>query len=393
MPMGSRPQAVQKTEGRDIGVGPVAPDVLPPGLRLDYDPDSKTRGVDDIAPVFTPSLLSGLVGNIHGFEKPEVPTQPVPFEAGIGMAAREWIPPKTEAPGPSHEAGVISPTPVSKGEVSKHEPSDKGTSQRDSPMFQVDPEEVAEVIVSDDEDLDIILEVPPTVSTPANEPASNRKRGADDQDSPSPPSRKHATKEEGMSTPFQEEALPKGVRLEDILPKRYDTLSGDKEWVQQVRCSLLGLKTGTTPSKEDINSSKRYTPRAVAWETEPPEIIMDHWLPILQEEGLLTECPPDKFTSKPGWVLLYTKESLTKHLPAALFAFLGSGVPSLMAVVPPQFPGGTDKEFLLTSFHRHGSLVRQSLNIEGKRRQLAFCPYCRIINENADTALTMYRSV
>ena len=247
-------------------------------------------------------------------------------------------------------------------------------------MFEVDPEKVAEVIVSDDDDLDLILEVPPAISTPAKEPAPHRKRGADNQDSPSPPSRKRTTKEEGMSTPFQEEALPKGVRLEDILPKRYDTLSGDNVWVQQVRCSLLGLETGTTPSKKDINSSQRYTPRAVAWETEPPEIITDHWLPILQEEGLLTECPPDKFTSKPGWVPLYTKESLTKHLPAALFTFLGSGAPSLMAVVPPQFPGSMDKEFLLTSFHQHGSLVRQSLNIEGRRRQLAFCPYCGIIN-------------
>ena len=194
-----------------------------------------------------------------------------------------------------------------------------------------------------------------------------------------------------MSTPHQEEALPKGVRLEDILPKRYDTLSGDNEWVQRVRCSLLGLETGTTPSKEDINSSKRYTPRAAAWETEPPEIITDHWLPILQEEGLLTECPPEKFTSRPSWVPLYTKESLMKHLPAALSAFSGSGAPSLMAVVPPQFPGGTDKEFLLTSFHRHGSLARQSLNIEGKQRQLAFCPYCGIINKNADTALSHVR--
>ena len=283
-------EAVQKTEGRDIGVWLVAPDVLPPGLCLDYDPDSETRGVDDIAPVFTPSLLSGLVGNIHGFERPEVPTQPIPFKAGVGMAAHEWIPPKTEALGPSHEVGMIPLTPVSKGEVSKCEPLDKGTSQCNSPMFEVDPEEVAEVIVSNDEDLDLILEVPPTISTPANEPAPRRKQGADDQDSSSPPSRKCTTKEEGMSTPFQEEALPKGVRLEDILPKRYDTLSGDNEWVQQVRCSLLGLETGTTPSKEDINSSKQYTPRPVAWKTEPPEIIMDHWLPILQEEGLLTEC-------------------------------------------------------------------------------------------------------
>ena len=37
-------EAVQKMEGRDIGVEPVAPDMLPPGLRLDYSPDSETRG-------------------------------------------------------------------------------------------------------------------------------------------------------------------------------------------------------------------------------------------------------------------------------------------------------------------------------------------------------------
>ena len=91
------------------------------------------------------------------------------------MAAREWIPPKTEAPGSSHEAGMIPPTPVSQGEVSKHEPSDKGMSQHDSPMFEVDPEKVAEVIVSDDDDLDLILEVPLAISTPVNEPAPHRK--------------------------------------------------------------------------------------------------------------------------------------------------------------------------------------------------------------------------
>ena len=126
------------------------------------------------------------------------------------------------------------------------------------------------------------------------------------------------------------------------------------------------MEAGTTPSREDIDSSKWFTSRAVAWETESPEIITDHWLPILQEEGLLAECPPDKFTSRPGWVQLYTQESLTKHLPVVLSTFLGSGVPSLMAIVPPKFQGSMDKEFLLTSFHQHGSLVRQSLNIEGK---------------------------
>ena len=355
-------EAVLKMEGRDIGVGLVAHDVLPSRVRLDYNLDSKTRGVDDIAPVLTPSLLSSLVGNIHGLEKPEIPTQPIPFEAGDGVGARGWIPPKMEAPDPSHEVGMIPQTPVSKGEVSKCKPPDQGMSQHDQLMFEVNPEVVVEVIVSDDDDLDLTLKEPQAIFMPASEPAPRRKRSPDDQDPPSSPSRKHATKEEGMSTPHQEEALPKRVRLEDILPKRYDTLSGDNEWAHRVRCSLLGLETGTTPSKEDINSSKRFTPRAMAWETEPPEIITDHWLPILQEEGLLTECPPDKFTSRPSWVPLYTK----KYLLVALSTFLGSGAPSLMAVVPPEFPGSMDKEFLLTSFHRHGSLVRQSLNIEGK---------------------------
>ena len=168
-------EAVQKMEGRDIGVEPVAPDVLPLGLHLDYDPDSETREVGDIAPVLTPSLQSSLVGNIRGLEKPEVPTQSVPFKAGAGMAAREWIPPKTEAPGPSPKVSVITLTPASQGEVSKCEPSDKGTSQCDTPMFEVDPEKVAEVIVSDDNDLDLILEVPLAISTPANEPALHRK--------------------------------------------------------------------------------------------------------------------------------------------------------------------------------------------------------------------------
>ena len=316
------------------------------------------------------------------------PHSPTHLRRRLVWGVMGWLPLKSEAPGPSQDAGGIPQTPASKGEVPKHEPLDQEMSQHNQLAFGVNPEVVAEVIVSDDDDLDLTLKEPQADSTPADEPAPYRKQSPDDQDPSSSPSRKHATREEGMSTPHQEEALPKGVRLEDILPKRYDTLSGNNEWAHRVRCSLLGLETGTTPSKEDINSSKQFTPRATAWETGPPEIITDHWLPILQEEGLLAECPPDKFTSRPSWVPLYTKESLKKHLPVALSTFLGSRAPGLMAVVPPEFPDSTDKEFLLTSLHRHGSLVRQSLNIEGKQRQLAICPYCGVINKNSDTALS-----
>ena len=181
------------------------------------------------------------------------------------------------------------------------------------------------------------------------------------------------------------------MKKEDILPKRYETFTADTSWVQCVRCSFFGLEAGTMPSHEDISTLERFMPQAAASELDLPEVIMEHWLPILWEEGLLVECPPDQFTTTADWVPLYTQEGLQKYLPAALSSFTSQGAPSLTVVVPPEFYMGADKEFLLTNFHRHGCLVRQSFNFSGRCRQLAFCPYCGVINENSDTALSHMR--
>ena len=121
------------------------------------------------------------------------------------------------------------------------------------------------------------------------------------------PSKKRATEEEEKSTPPWEAALPRGVKKEDILPKRYETFTADNSWVQHVRCSLLGLEAGTTPSREDIDTSEHFVPRAAASELDLPEVTTDYWLPILQEEGLLVECPPDQFTAMVDWVPLYSR--------------------------------------------------------------------------------------
>ena len=72
-------------EGRDISLGQVAHDVLPPRLHLDYGLDFQSRRVDDIAPTLSPSLLSSLVDNIHHLEKPEIPRKPVPFGVEDGL--------------------------------------------------------------------------------------------------------------------------------------------------------------------------------------------------------------------------------------------------------------------------------------------------------------------
>ena len=112
---------------------------------------------------------------------------------------------------------------------------------------------------------------------------------------------------------------------------------------------------------------------------------MDHWLPILQENGLITECHPNQYTATVDWVPLYTQKGLQKHLLAALSTFVSIELPSLTAVVGP------DREFLLTNFHQHECLIRQSIDIGGRCRQLAFCPYCGVVNENSETALSHVR--
>ena len=178
---------------------------------------------------------------------------------------------------------------------------------------------------------------------------------------------------------------------EDILPKRYEVFTSDYDWVQSIRGSLLGLEAGTSPSRRDINNSSHFVPQMAASEPDLPEVITEHWLPILRRKGLLVECPPDQFTAPADWIPLYTHKGLQKYLPAVLSAFLSPGILSLIAVVPPEFCVGTDKEFLLHNFHHHQCLVRPLFHLEGRCRQLTFCPYFGVINENSDMALSHVR--
>ena len=98
------------------------------------------------------------------------------------------------------------------------------------------------------------------------------------------------------SPPPHEAALPRGMSEKDILPKRYEIFTSDYDWVQSVRGSLLGLEAGASPSRRDIDNSSCFIPQMAASESDLPEVITEHWLPILRREGLLVECP---LTSSP----------------------------------------------------------------------------------------------
>ena len=381
-------EAVLKMERRAFHARLIIPDILPSGLHLDHDLSLDAGELDVMAPVLMPALLSGLASNIEGLVKPVATILLASFEAKGSAKGLKGGSLMSGAPGPSHEGDLNLQVPDSVDDIIKYEAYSQEMSQQDSPIPNVNPEDIAEIILDDSDDLNKTIE---DLQLPVAEPTPRKKRGLDEPASSSSPAKKHVMQEKETTAPPLEDDLPTGVRLEDILPKQYDTLCSDHPWVHKVKCSLLGLEVGTMPSRQDIDSTERFVPRAACKDSEPPDIITKHWLPVLQEEGLLMECPPDQFTMKAGWVPLYTPDSLTKYLPAALSAFSGVAPPSLLAVVPPQHTENLDREFLLMNFHRHACLVRQSLMVGGKRRQLAFCPYCGIISGNADTALSHVR--
>ena len=195
-------EAVRTMEGRDINLGQVTHTVVPPGLHLDY--------------------------GIHQLEKPEIPRKSTSFKVDEGLWGLNWALPKPDAPDPSHDDGMASQMPTSEGEVLEKEPHGS------EPLFEPDPEEVAEIIISGDDDSDLTLEVQQAASTPRSEPAQHQKRSPEDQSPcPSPP-KKWATRGNEKSMLQQEVALPTGAKVEDLLPKRYETFATDNNWVHQV---------------------------------------------------------------------------------------------------------------------------------------------------------------
>ena len=231
--------------------------MVPSGLHLDYDLDFQTWRVDDIAPTLTSPLLSGLDSNIRLRGRPEVPRKPISLKAEEGLWGRGGAPAKPDAPGPSRDSGMVPQMQACEVEAKENKPHEQGECDLDQTLLEPDPEEVAAVVISNDDEVDLPIDMPQAASMPKSEPALDQKRPLEDRSPRTSPPKKRQQK---RSTPPREAVLPRGVTEEDILPKRYETFAADNGWVQRVRCSLLGLEPGTTPSRKDIDTSECFIP-------------------------------------------------------------------------------------------------------------------------------------
>ena len=103
--------------------------------------------------------------NLRGREYPE---NPHPFKVDEDLWGHGRAPPKLDLPSPSHDEGRASKRPASEGEAQENEPPGQEESPQDQPPSDSDQEEIAEIVISGDDDLTILE--PQGSSTPRSEP-------------------------------------------------------------------------------------------------------------------------------------------------------------------------------------------------------------------------------
>ena len=330
------------TEGREVNLDQITQHVVHPALHQDYTSDFQSQRVTDIAPTLTSPILAGITSSMRLPEGPTMPEGPETPKAQEGLQGGGEALVQPAIPGPSH---IDEPM-----QTEEEKPLGALLIDLDATILANLPEDPADIIVLDDDEPSFTDSYPEAVSTPIVESASDHKGSLEETSPSTSPQKKQAT-EETVDPPSLQVFLPKGTTEKDLLPKRHEVFTSDYEWVQHMRGRLLRLEADDSPSKSQIECSSCFGLRTAASETEPPEVVVEHWLDSLREDGILVECPPDQFTAPDDWILLYTSVSLQHYLPAALSAFPNQGVPSLIAVAPPDFHVSSDKEFPLSNFH------------------------------------------
>ena len=144
--------AVMKTEGRDVNPDQITPHVVHPALHQDYDLDFRMRRVDDIAPTLTSPMLSGLVSSVCFLGRPEVPRGPASPKMEEGLWGCSGAPTGPDVLGPSCIGVSV--------ETEGNKPCEQGGVDLDQTLPAADPEKVAAVVISDDDDIDFPVDVP-----------------------------------------------------------------------------------------------------------------------------------------------------------------------------------------------------------------------------------------
>ena len=375
--------AVQTMEKRQVRLETSGSSGMPTGLHLNYEEDFLNRRSHQVPGVFTdPSFLPNMVNSVYKQVRPPVLAEAPPFTAAYDR-------PTTPVESVDDRDGTVTPSPsLSTASIPVAE---KGRAGLPATPVQSMGDSGAESDKTEDlepeEDSSYSAQVFPSTSDCALRKQTHSKTDSSKDSQDGAPSPKRVTVKKEKEVDDNEGPSSTGLSDETIRDHRFMVYSRDSTAVHEVRARILGLKAGTKPSRRDIDSSPFFALRRAADESRSPSIIGQHWVPYLKQKGHLADCKPKDFTYKDGWLPLYTRAGITKHL-SGLESLLNKDKTSpLIAVILPEMDFQYEREYVIHKLHKSKSLNQISISYDtNQRKQIAFCPYCWVMNEITATA-------
>ena len=348
---------------------------LPPNLDLRYKENFLKKQRHLIPPIFSdPLFIPKMAKAVFRVAKPLVVSKALPSARSRKVSS---APPQPGGSGPEQQ-------------VLKSEEPVPSTSQS---TLEVQ-EQISEVSNTDSDGAD---ESPPEREPPRRTlkvrlPLKLLKRGhqatasgSKDGVTPSKVHKEPEAKEAEVGTPTgpSEAALQKA---------QFELFQKDLPVVQEVRARILELKEGEVITQQVLDSSPTFHLRRVADESRAPTVIGEHWIDHLDAGGHIAKCKPHDFKFEDEWLPLYTRAGVTRHVSGLSSLLKTQGDSPLIAVVPPDMLFRLDREYVIHKLHEEDCLSRVTIYYgENLRKQIAFCPYCGVMNENTATAYSHAR--
>ena len=173
---------------------------------------------------------------------------------------------------------------------------------------------------------------------------------------------------------------------------QFELYKKDLPEVQEVRAQILDLDEGEKVTQKVLDSSPTFHLRWVANETCPPMVIGMHWIDHLDNEGRIAKCKPHNFKFEDEWLPLYTRAGVTRHVSSLSSLLNTQGDSPLIAIIPPDMLFQSEREYVIHQLHEADCLSRVTVYYsENQRKQIVFCPYCGVMNENTATTYSHAR--
>ena len=189
-----------------------------------------------------------------------------------------------------------------------------------------------------------------------------------------------------------ETTAPTGPSEAALRKARFELYKKDLPEVQEVHAQILGLQKGEEVTQEALDSSTTFQLRWAADESCPPTIIGTHWIDHLDSEGRIVKCKPHDFKFEDEWLPLYTRAGVTRHVSGLSSLLKTQGDSPLIAVIPPDMLFQSDQEYVIHKLHEEDCLSRVTLYYgKNLQKQIAFCSYCGVMNENTAIAYSHAR--